>query len=85
MQELPQWSVGSTFQNGPFELTPARSLVQPPIETREKGHNRRRSYIRRARKLVRKKMQREGLLPMKPRVAPGKCDPARSSIVEEGS
>ena len=36
-------------------------------ETREKVHNGRRSYIRRARKLVRKKMQREGLLPMKPR------------------
>ncbi|MGB6273658.1 MAG: 30S ribosomal protein S21, partial [Pseudolabrys sp.] len=27
--------------------------------------------IRRARKLARKKMQREGLLPMKPRPAPG--------------
>jgi small subunit ribosomal protein S21 len=27
--------------------------------------------IRRARKLARKKMQREGLLPMKPRVVPG--------------
>ena len=27
--------------------------------------------IRRARKLARKKLQREGLLPMKPRVAPG--------------
>jgi hypothetical protein len=54
-------------------------------ETREKVHNRRRSCIRRARKLVRKKMQREGLLPMKPRVAPEKGGPARSSIVEEGS
>jgi hypothetical protein len=37
--------------------------------TREKIHNRRGSYIRRARKLVCKQMQREGLLPMKPRVA----------------
>ena len=27
--------------------------------------------IRRARKLARKKLQREGLLPMKPRVVPG--------------
>jgi hypothetical protein len=35
------------------------------FETREKVHNRRRSYIR-ARKLSRK-MQRAGLLPMKPR------------------
>jgi len=31
----------------------------------------RREAIRRARKLARKKMQREGLLPMKPRVVPG--------------
>ena len=37
--------------------------------------------IRRARKLARKKMQREGLLPMKPRVipgAPGRGGPARA-------
>jgi ribosomal protein S21 len=36
--------------------------------------------IRRARKLARKKLQREGLLPMKPRVipgAPGRGGPAR--------
>ena len=37
--------------------------------------------IRRLRKLARKKLQREGLLPMKPRVvrgAPGRPGPARS-------
>jgi small subunit ribosomal protein S21 len=37
--------------------------------------------IRRARKLARKKLQREGLLPMKPRVipgAPGRGGPART-------
>ena len=33
--------------------------------------------IRRARKLARKKMQREGLLPMKPRVIPGAGAPGR--------
>jgi hypothetical protein len=40
------------------------------FETRERVHNRQRSYIRRARKVSRK-MQREGLLPMKPQVALG--------------
>ena len=37
--------------------------------------------IRRARKLARKKLQREGLLPMKPRVipgGPGRVGPARA-------
>jgi small subunit ribosomal protein S21 len=37
--------------------------------------------IRRARKLARKKLQREGLLPMRPRVipgAPGRGGPART-------
>jgi small subunit ribosomal protein S21 len=37
----------------------------------EKKVRERAEAIRRARKLVRKKMQREGLLPMKPRVIPG--------------
>jgi small subunit ribosomal protein S21 len=32
--------------------------------------------VRRARKLIRKKMQREGLLPMKPRVVPTPGRPA---------
>jgi small subunit ribosomal protein S21 len=34
--------------------------------------------IRRARKLARKKMQREGLLPMKPKIVPG-AGPARGA------
>jgi small subunit ribosomal protein S21 len=33
--------------------------------------------IRRARKLARKKLQREGLLPMKPRVVPGAAGAGR--------
>jgi small subunit ribosomal protein S21 len=45
-----------------------RRQYEKPSERR----NRERSEaIRRARKLARKKLQREGLLPMKPRVVPG--------------
>jgi small subunit ribosomal protein S21 len=37
----------------------------------EKRNREKSEAIRRARKLARKKLQREGLLPMKPRVVPG--------------
>ena len=37
----------------------------------EKKSREKAEAIRRARKLARKKMQREGLLPMKPRMIPG--------------
>jgi small subunit ribosomal protein S21 len=43
-----------------------RHYEKPEREVREKAE-----AIRRARKLVCKKLQREGLLPMKPRVVPG--------------
>jgi small subunit ribosomal protein S21 len=51
-----------------FREMKLRSHYEKPSEkkTREKAE-----AIRRARKLARKKMQRDGLLPMKPRVAPG--------------
>ena len=49
------------------EMKLRRHYEKPPEKkTREKAE-----AIRRARKLARKKMQRDGLLPMKPRVVPG--------------
>ena len=64
-------------REGIFREMKRRSHYEKPSErrTREKAE-----AIRRARKLARKKMQREGLLPMKPRVvrgAPGRGAPAR--------
>ena len=55
-------------REGIFREMKLRSHYEKPSEkkTREKAE-----AIRRARKLARKKMQRDGLLPMKPRVAPG--------------
>jgi small subunit ribosomal protein S21 len=55
-------------REGVFREMKLRSHYEKPSErkTREKAE-----AIRRARKLARKKMQREGLLPMKPRVIPG--------------
>jgi small subunit ribosomal protein S21 len=49
-----------------------RSHYEKPSErkTREKAE-----AVRRARKLARKKLQREGLLPMKPRIIPGAAGP----------
>src|SRR6516162_8840162 len=64
-------------REGVFREMKLRSHYEKPSErkTREKAE-----AIRRARKLARKKLQREGLLPMKPRVvrgAPGRGGPAR--------
>src|SRR5450755_2556485 len=55
-------------REGVFREMKLRSHYEKPSErkTREKAE-----AIRRARKLAGKKMQREGLLPMKPRVIPG--------------
>jgi len=50
----------------PRDETPRALRKTLRKEAREKAE-----AIRRARKLARKKMQREGLLPMKPRVVPG--------------
>ena len=50
------------------------------VEPSERRIREKAEAIRRARKLARKKLQREGLLPMKPRVipgAPGRGGPAR--------
>ena len=65
-------------REGVFREMKLRGHYEKPSEkrVREKAE-----AIRRARKLARKKMQREGLLPMKPRVipgAPGRGGPARS-------
>jgi small subunit ribosomal protein S21 len=64
-------------REGIFREMKLRCHYEKPSEkkTREKAE-----AIRRARKLARKKMQREGLLSMKPRVvpgAPGRGGPAR--------
>jgi small subunit ribosomal protein S21 len=62
-------------REGVFREMKLRSHYEKPSErkTRERAE-----AIRRARKLARKKLQREGLLPMKPRVvagAPGRGGP----------
>jgi small subunit ribosomal protein S21 len=61
-------------REGVFREMKLRKHYEKPSEkkTREKAE-----AVRRARKLARKKLQREGLLPMKPRVVPGKTGPAR--------
>jgi small subunit ribosomal protein S21 len=55
-------------REGVFREMKRRSQYEKPSErrVREKA-----DAIRRARKLARKKLQREGLLPMKPKVVPG--------------
>ena len=65
-------------REGVFREMKLRGHYEKPSErrVREKAE-----AIRRARKLARKKMQREGLLPMKPRVfpgAPGRGGPSRT-------
>jgi small subunit ribosomal protein S21 len=61
-------------REGVFREMKLRAHYEKPSErkVREKAE-----AIRRARKLARKKLQREGLLPMKPKVIPG--TPARRS------
>ena len=65
-------------REGVFREMKLRGHYEKPSERRirEKAE-----AIRRARKLARKKLQREGLLPMKPRVVPGtagRSGPARA-------
>ena len=65
-------------REGIFREMKLRGHYEKPSErkAREKAE-----AIRRARKLARKKMQREGMLPVKPRVipgAPGRGGPARA-------
>jgi small subunit ribosomal protein S21 len=62
-------------REGIFREMKLRGHYEKPSEkkAREKAE-----AIRRARKLARKKMQREGLLPSKPRLAPG-AGPDRGS------
>ena len=65
-------------REGVFREMKLRRHYEKPSErkAREKAE-----AIRRARKLARKKLQREGLLPIKPRVipgAPGRGGPARA-------
>ncbi len=62
-------------REGVFREMKLRGHYEKPSEkkVREKAE-----AIRRARKLARKKLQREGLLPMKPRPAPGAAAGGRS-------
>jgi small subunit ribosomal protein S21 len=55
-------------REGVFREMRLRRSYEKPSEKRVREKT---EAIRRARKLARKKMQREGLLPMKPRVIPG--------------
>ena len=71
-------------REGVFREMKLRGHYEKPSEkkVREKAE-----AIRRARKLARKKLQREGLLPMKPRVipgAPGRGGPARAPASDLG-
>jgi small subunit ribosomal protein S21 len=65
-------------REGVFREMKLRGHYEKPSEKRVRE---RAEAIRRARKLARKKLQREGLLPMKPRpvpgAAPGRGGPAR--------
>ena len=55
-------------REGVFREMKLRGRYEKPSEKRVREKT---EAIRRARKLARKKMQREGLLPMKPRAMPG--------------
>ena len=55
-------------REGVFREMKLRSQYEKPSERRVRD---KAEAIRRARKLKRKQMQREGLLPMKPRIVPG--------------
>ena len=55
-------------REGLFREMKLRGHYEKPSERRARE---KAEAIRRARKLARKKLQREGLLPMKPRVVPG--------------
>jgi small subunit ribosomal protein S21 len=65
-------------REGIFREMKLRSHYEKPSERKVRE---RTEAIRRTRKLARKKLQREGLLPMKPKVipgAPGRGGPARA-------
>ena len=66
-------------REGVFREMRLHRQYEKPSERRNREKS---EAIRRARKLARKKLQREGLLPMKPRVVPGtmgRSGPARSA------
>jgi small subunit ribosomal protein S21 len=65
-------------REGVFREMKLRPHYEKPSERKVRERS---EAVRRARKLARKKLQREGLLPMKPRVipgAPGRAGPARN-------
>jgi small subunit ribosomal protein S21 len=65
-------------REGVFREMKLRRHYEKPSEQRVREKS---EAIRRARKLARKKLQREGLLPVKPRVitgGPGRGNPARA-------
>ena len=72
-------------REGIFREMKLRKHYENPSERRARE---KAEAIRRARKLARKNLQREGLLPMKPRVipgAPGRGGPARAPASDLGN
>jgi small subunit ribosomal protein S21 len=72
-------------REGLFREMKLRGHYEKPSERRARE---KAEAIRRARKLARKKLQREGLLPMKPRVVPGtvgRGGPARGRLSDPGN
>ena len=61
-------------REGIFREMKLRGHYEKPSEKKARE---RAEAIRRARKLARKRLQREGLLPMKPKVVPGAGGPGR--------
>jgi small subunit ribosomal protein S21 len=86
LEKLEDFSAfGVLSRDSLFREMRLRGHYEKPSEkkTREKAE-----AIRRARKLARKKMQRDGLLPMKPRLVPGasgRGGPARPPPLIEAS
>ena len=63
-------------REGVFREMKQRRFYEKPSE---RSNRQKAEAIRRTRKLARKKLQREGLLPMKPRVIPGAAGAGRSA------
>src|SRR3989449_11232505 len=63
-------------REGIFREMKLRGHYEKPSEKKARE---RAEAIRRARKLARKRLQREGLLPMKPKVVPGAGGPGRGA------
>ena len=68
-------------REGIFREMKLRGHYEKPSEKRAREQA---EAIRRARKLARKRLQREGLLPMQPKVVPGAGGPGRGAPRRQG-